>query len=107
MAAGKAAAPGRSRSRAAAAVREANGKAPTIKWRKLDLVLPAEAPGDLAFSIENGEASAAVQEIFGDQQYVQIREKLKAEKLSMVGTFEALAKLLGLCFEAWGLAEGE
>lgn len=96
---------GASRTRGAPSSR--NGKAPTINYRGLTLTLPSDPPGDLAFSIENNEASAAVQEIFGDDQYTSIREALKAEKLSLQQTFEALAELLRSCFNEWGITEGE
>jgi hypothetical protein len=95
------------RSRRTAAQTEKNGKGKTVKFRGLTLILPPEAPGDLAFSIENNEVSAAVQEIFGDEQYVQIREKCKADKLTLMQTFEALRDLLNDCFNAWGLTSGE
>jgi hypothetical protein len=78
-----------------------------VEFHDLTLILPPEAPGDLAFSIEENEASAAVKEIFGDEQYVAIREKLKAEGLSLTQTFEALRDLLTDCFAAWGLTAGE
>jgi hypothetical protein len=78
-----------------------------VDFRGLTLLLPAEAPGDLAFSIENNEASAAVQAIFGDAQYEQIREKCKADGLSLMQVFEALRDLLTDCFDAWGLTSGE
>lgn len=96
-----------SRKRGAVARSEVNGKGKTVDFRGLKLILPPEAPGDLVFSIENNEASAAVQEIFGDAQYVQIREKCKADGLNLTQVFEALRDLLTACFEKWGLSEGE
>jgi hypothetical protein len=99
----KAGASGRSRTAAS----EKNGKGKTIDYHGITLLLPPEAPGDLAFSIEENEASAAVREIFGDEQYNAIREQLKTEKLTLTQTFVALRDLLNDCFEAWGLTSGE
>jgi hypothetical protein len=86
---------------------KANGKGTTLEFHTLTLLLPPDAPGDLAFSIENNEASAAVQEIFGDTQYVAIREQLRSEKLTLKQTFEALRELLNACFAEWDLDAGE
>jgi hypothetical protein len=84
-----------------------NGKGKTVEFRGLKLLLPPEAPGDLAFAIEENEASAAVRAIFGDDQYTLIREKCKADELTLIQTFETLRDLLNDCFAAWGLTEGE
>lgn len=98
---------GAARSRAASARSEVNGKVKHVEFKGLTLLIPPEAPGDLAFSIENNEASAAVQEIFGEIQYIQIREACKAEKLNLPKTFEALRDLLNACFAEWDLMAGE
>jgi hypothetical protein len=86
---------------------KANGKGKTVEFRGLTLLLPADPPGDLAYSIENNEVSAAIREIFGEAQYVQIREKGKEDKLNLMKTYEVLRDLLNDCFAAWGLTEGE
>ena len=99
------AASGRSRAKKATT----NGKGPHVQFKDLDLVLPPadDAPGDLAFSVENNEVSTAVKSILGDEQYIQVRQKCAAEKLNMTDTYTALAELLKDCFVAWEFIPGE
>jgi len=73
----------------------------------LTLKVPKEPPGDLVFSIENNEASAAVQEIFGEDQYLKIRTALKDEGLTLSQSFVALRELLSMCFDVWDMSAGE
>lgn len=95
------------RSKRTAAQAEKNGKGKAIKFRGLTLLLEAEPPGDWAFSIENNEVSAAVQAMLGDEQYTLVREKCKADKLTLSKTYEALRDLLEAALQEWGLTEGE
>ncbi len=73
----------------------------------MTLKVPKEPPGDLVFSIENNEASAAVQEIFGEDQYLKIRTALKDEGLTLSQSFVALRELLSMCFDVWDMSAGE
>jgi hypothetical protein len=98
---------GAARSRAASAISETNGKGKTVKFEGITLVLPPEAPGDLAFSMENNEVSAAVRETFGEVQYVEIREKCKEKKFNLKQTYEAMYDLLRRSLDEWDLMEGE
>lgn len=84
-----------------------NGKGKTLKWRKLTLILPSDPPGDLAFSLQDGEISVALRTVFGGEQYQAIRKALADEGLSLQQTIQETDELIGKAFEVWGTDAGE
>lgn len=106
-------------SKAAAAKAEAQAEAKQFEWHGLTLHLPDEMPGELMFDFydfeqqqRNGEGRigamlSLVHSLVGDEQFLQIRRKVKAEKLTIEKTLEEVDGLLGGLLERYGMGLGE
>ena len=111
----KAAAPKRGAAAKVAKVATAEKKAATktIKALGLNLKIPAEQPGVLAFHYgdqEAGQVLAPIQAILrdtiGDEAYAGLIAEVRDRKLSMDETSDALVSLYEQILAAYGISEG-
>lgn len=84
-----------------------NGQGKTVTFRGLKLTLPPQAPGDLVFSLAEGQVSVTLREVFGDVQWAAIRAKCAEDHLSLDDVLRETDELIGKCLAAWGISTGE
>jgi hypothetical protein len=99
----------KARSKAKAALAEAEPQEKTYEWRGLTLTLPADPPGDLLFAAEEfgDRPTGMVNAFVGASQYQAIRAKITADGLSLKEAFEEIASLADGLTELYGLGRGE
>lgn len=110
-------APKRKAAKAAAA--EAKPEAKSFDWRGLKLEVPDEMRGELMFAFYDleeqqrneegrvGPMLSLVKSLVGPQQFQEIREKVRTEKLTMEQTDEEIGVLLDGLLGQYGMGLGE
>jgi len=90
-------------------------KPKTVKFRDLELELPTDLPGTVAFDwaeIEDGKKDVSpvmnlIKSIVGRDQFNRIYEKVGDDGLGMEETLEAISKLSEEIFASYGTSLGE
>ncbi len=92
-------------SRKRGAVARSEGKKKTIRFRGIDLTLPAKLPGEVLFAIDDQNVTGALRTILGDEETTRVRSKVS--DLDLDETVAVLSELVGDIFEKYGLTTGE
>lgn len=103
--------------RAAAAAAEKGGSEITVRWRKLELVVPARLPLAVAFDLAEAEEDSGgldqqtlfrvLRAVLGRDQFRQVRNAIADESISIDEGVDVLLDLFQTVTASYGLSPGE
>lgn len=78
-----------------------------VKFRSIELVLPAKADGQAVFFIQEDNITGALRCLIGEKNWLAVTEKCSKDKLDFTATTDALGGLFEDVVDTYGLIPGE